>query len=134
MTSHPLEKIIEAGDRAIVAEDFDAVPNFYTDDAVLVLKPGLYVRGKQQIRQAFVRIAEYFNHTLSAKQGNMLVLEAGSTALVISETVLDYVDREGLHRSEVRFATYVFNKGEDGKWLCVIDNSYGTELLKAEPE
>ena len=132
MTSHALKKVIEDGDRAIAAEDFDAIPEFYTDDAILVLKPGLYATGKQQIRQAFVRIAEYFNHSLSAKQGNMIVLEGGSTALVISETLLAYIDKQGTHQSEVRYATYVFTKGEDGKWLCVIDNSYGTDLLRVE--
>jgi uncharacterized protein (TIGR02246 family) len=132
MTSHALKKVIEDGDRAIAAEDFDAIPEFYTDDAILVLKPGLHATGKQQIRQAFVRIAEYFNHSLSAKQGNMIVLEGGSTALVISETVLAYIDKQGTHKSEVRYATYVFTKGEDGKWLCVIDNSYGTDLLRVE--
>jgi uncharacterized protein (TIGR02246 family) len=132
MTSHPLKQVIEAADRAIIAEDFDALMEFYANDAVLVIKPGLYATGKEQIRQAFVRIAEYFNHGISVKQGNMIVLEGGSTALVISETLLDFVGNQGSRSSEVRHATYVFKKGEAGKWVCVIDNSYGTGLLKAE--
>ena len=36
MTSHPLKQVIEAADRAIVAEDFDALMDFYADDAILV--------------------------------------------------------------------------------------------------
>ena len=88
MTSHPLKQVIEAADRAIVAEDFDALMDFYADDAILVVNPGLYATGKEQIRQAFVRIAEYFNHGILVKQGDMVVLEGGDTALVISETVL----------------------------------------------
>jgi len=33
-----------------------------------------------------------------------------------------------------RRATYVFKKSAGGKWLCAIDNSYGTDLLDfAEP-
>lgn len=132
MTSHPLKHVIEAADRAIVAEDFDALMEFYDNDAVLVIKPGLHATGKQQIRQAFVRIAEYFKHSISVKQGNMIVLEGGSTALVISETILEFVDDQGSRASAVRHATYVFKKGEPEKWLCVIDNSYGTDLLKAE--
>jgi len=63
MTSHPVAQVIEAADRAIAAEDFEALIDFYADDAVLVVKPGMYVTGKEQIRQAFVRIAEHFNHS-----------------------------------------------------------------------
>ena len=61
----------------------------------------------------------------------MVVLEGGDTALVISETILDFVEKEG-SRSTTRQATYVFRKSGAGKWLCVIDNSYGTDLLKVE--
>jgi uncharacterized protein (TIGR02246 family) len=129
MKSHPLKQIIEAADRAIVAEDFDALMEFYDDDAVLVIKPGLHATGKQQIRQAFVRIAEYFKHSLSVKQGNIIVLEGGSTALAICETILEFVDDQGSRSYAVRRATYVFKKGESGKWVCVIDNSYGTDLM-----
>ena len=28
-----------------------------------------------------------------------------------------------------RRATYVFREESDGKWRCVVDNSYGTDLL-----
>lgn len=132
MSSHPVQKVIEAADRAIVAEDFDALMDFYADDAILVVKPGLYAIGKEQIRRAFVKIAEYFNHSIAVKQGEMLVLEGGDTALVISETLLDFVGKDGSSNPTARQATYVFRKSVAGEWLCVIDNSYGTDLLKAE--
>jgi ketosteroid isomerase-like protein len=45
------------------------------------------------------------------------------------ESTLDAVDKAGADVSTVRRATYVFRKGEDGRWLCAIDNSYGTDLL-----
>ncbi len=38
--------------------------------------------------------------------------------------------QDGTSFNTVRDATYVF-KLIDGKWLCVIDNSYGTSLLKS---
>lgn len=132
MTLHPVKQVIEAADRAIVAEDFDALMDFYADDAVLVVKPGLYATGKEQIRRAFVRIAEYFNHSILVKQGDMVVLEGGDTALVISETFLDFIEKEGPSSSITRQATYVFRKSVAGNWLCVVDNSYGTDLLRAK--
>ena len=132
MSSHPVEQVIEAADRAIAAEDFDALMDFYADDAILVVRPGLYARGKEQIRPAFARIAEYFNHSIVVKQGDMVVIEGGDTALVISETLLDFVEKEGSSASIARRATYVFRKSVAGEWLCVIDNSYGTDLLMSE--
>ena len=124
-----IEEAVRAADRAITREDFDALMAFYTDDAVLVVKPGTLARGKAQIRQAFVHIAEHFAHRLVVKQGAMQVLEAGDTALVIMETKLEIGEGNAI-RHETRRATYVFAR-RAGAWLCSIDNSYGTELLAA---
>lgn len=124
-----ITEAVRAADRAITREDFDALMDFYTDDAVLVIKPGELARGKPQIRQAFVRIAEHFAHRLLVRQGAMHVLDAGDTALVIMETQLEIGAADSLLHV-TRRATYVFRRvGE--RWLCCIDNSYGTDLLAA---
>lgn len=128
MAPHPLEQLIRAADAAITAEDFDALMDFYANDATLVVKPGLNVTGKHNIRAAFVRIAEYVQHSLVVGQGRMEVIEGGDTALVIMESTLDYVDA-GNKVSVTRRATYVFRRETDGRWVCTVDNSYGTELL-----
>ena len=126
MVEHELRQLIEAADRAIVAEDFDSVMEFYAEDAALVVRPGLTAIGKAQIRKAFVAIAAYFKNTLRIRQGRMVVIEGAGTALVLMETQLD---SEGQPEPIVRRATYVFRKSEGGRWLCVVDNSYGTSLL-----
>lgn len=123
---HPLQALIQAADEAIGREDFDALLAFYTDDALLVVKPGLLARGKAQIRQAFVAIAEHFGHALRVRQGRLEVLETGDTALVVAQTLLDTT-----HGKLVRRATYVFRREVDGAWRCAVDNSYGTDLLEA---
>jgi uncharacterized protein (TIGR02246 family) len=130
MTSHPLQQLIAAADRAITAEDFDALMDIYAEDATLVVKPGLNAVGKEQIRRAFVAIAAYFNHSLVVKPAKMVVIEGGDTALVIMETHLEMTGSDGSATSATRQATYIFRRNADGKWLCVIDNSYGTDLLK----
>ncbi|MCS0613643.1 SgcJ/EcaC family oxidoreductase [Massilia kyonggiensis] len=132
MTPHPLERLIRAADAAITAEDFDTLMDFYADDATLVVKPGLNVTGKQNIRAAFVRIAEYVQHSLVVGQGRMDVIEGGDTALVIMESTLDYVAAEE-KVSATRRATYVFRREADGRWACTVDNSYGTALLDYPP-
>ena len=132
MAPHPLEQLIRAADAAITAEDFDALMDFYADDATLVVKPGLNVTGKDNIRAAFVRIADYVQHSLVVGQGRMDVIEGGDTALVIMESTLNYVEA-GEKVDVTRRATYVFRREADGRWACTVDNSYGTALLDYPP-
>ena len=129
MSSHPLKDIIEAADRAIVAENFDAVMDVYADDATLVIRPDRNATGKTAIRRAFVAIAEHFNHSLTLDQGDMVVLEGGSAALVLMESIIKAIGADRAPRRIVRRGTFVFRKSDAGQWLCVIDNSYGTDLL-----
>ncbi len=123
-----IEELIAAADKAIKEERFDDLKEFYTEDAVLVVKPGLEVKGKEAIKEAFIKIADYFNNSVVPTQGKMLMVEAGDTVLVLSQTLLDAENKESSEYSMDRRATYVYRK-IDGKWLCAIDNSYGTTLL-----
>ncbi|RDW16039.1 DUF4440 domain-containing protein [Oceanobacillus arenosus] len=125
---HELKEFIKKCDIAIRLEDFDSLMNYYTDDAILVIKPGMIARGKEEIKSAFIKIAKYFNNSLIPTQGEMIILEAGDTALVISQTLL-VSDKNGSEYSMDRRATYVFKKSRQGEWLCAIDNSYGTDLI-----
>lgn len=96
------------------------------------MRPGLNATGKQQIHNAFAAISEYFNHSLVVKQGDMVVVEGGNTALVLAQTLLGGTQNSGETFALERYATYVFNRDSDNVWRCVIDNSYGTELIKPE--
>ncbi|KGA25302.1 SgcJ/EcaC family oxidoreductase [Pectobacterium brasiliense] len=129
MKPHPIREIIEACDKAISERNFDALMSYYAEDAALVIKPGMVARGKDDIRKAFVAIADYFKNQLVVEQGNMQVIEGGGDALVIMETVLHYPDEQGSIVTTTRRATYVFRNDANGNWLCTIDNSYGTTLL-----
>lgn len=125
---HELKEFIKKCDNAIKREDFDALMTYYTDDAILVVKPGMIARGKAEIKQAFIKIAKYFNNSLVPTQREMIVLETGDIALVISQTLLD-AEKDESEFSMDRRATYVFKKNSEGQWLCAIDNSYGTDLI-----
>ena len=123
-----IKNLIAAADKAIKEERFDDLIEFYTDDAVLVVKPGLETRGKKAIKDAFIKIAAYFNNSVVPTQGKMQMIEAGDTVLVLSQTLLDAKKKEDSEYSMDRRATYVY-RNIGGKWLCAIDNSYGTTLL-----
>ena len=123
-----IKELINQADQAIKEERFDDLMSFYTDDAVLVVKPGLEAKGKDAIKIAFIKIAAYFKNSVVPTQGNMVMLEAGDTVLVLSQTLLDADNKDTSDYSMDRRATYVYRK-IDGKWLCAVDNSYGTALL-----
>lgn len=121
--------MIAAADDAINREDFDALMDFYTDDATLVVVPGRAANGKEEIRKAYVALAEHFQHTLYMTQGDMIVIEAGDTALVIAQTSVRANMKSAAPTMETRNATYVFKRGDNDQWRCIIDNSYGAALL-----
>lgn len=129
MTRHPLRQIIESCDHAITTKNYDALMEYYAEDAALVVKPGMTVKGKENIRSAFIAISDYFQGQLAVEQGEMQVFEGGDNALVIMETVLRFPDDQGGITEISRRATYVFRLESDGRWRCTIDNSYGTSLL-----
>jgi len=132
MSQDQIKAQIAAADAAINHEDFDALMAFYTEDATLVVKPGLLAQGKAQIRQAFVAIADYFKHSLQVHQDEMAIVEAGDTALVIARAHLTAHAKTDSAFAMTRTATYVFRREADGVWRCAVDNSYGTELLAGE--
>ncbi|MGJ7922407.1 YybH family protein [Neobacillus sp. LXY-4] len=125
---HELKELIKKCDLAIKHEDFETLMNYYTEDAILVVKPGMIAKGKEEIKKAFIAIAKYFNNSIVPTQGEMIILEAGDTALVISQTLLT-ADKMDSEYSMDRRATYVFKKNSQGEWLCAIDNSYGTDII-----
>lgn len=122
---HPVLARIHEADRLIVAEAFDALMDHYTEDAVLVIRPGLEVRGRRAIREAMEKIASHFAHGLRVSQLQMQVLAAGDTALVLARTLIAAPGKE----DELRHATYIYRREADGQWRCCIDNSYGHRLL-----
>jgi uncharacterized protein (TIGR02246 family) len=128
MSQHPVELLIQKADQAINQEDFETLMDLYADDAVLVIRPGVTAIGKAQINDAMKRIANYFDHTLEVTQKELKILEAGDTALVLAKTLVSAKNSPVVERK----ATYVFKQNSDGHWLCVIDNSYGHELLEAD--
>lgn len=125
-----LVELIAKADQAITNEDFTYLINFYSENGSLVVRDDLYVSGKENLRKAFIAIAEFFNHTLHVAQGTVKVIFGEDCALVLAETLLSAKMHNGANFNTVREATYVFKYTED-QWLCVIDNSYGTDLLQS---
>jgi len=124
MTVEEMRAMLERDAKLIENEEFDKLMDVYTNDAIMILQPGIkIIQGKDALKAAFIKIAEYFDNSLKLRHGNIILLEAGDTLLVLDQT---YVESDKIN--EERRATYVFRKIE-GEWLCAIDNSYGVALL-----
>ena len=122
MTVEKMRAMLDRDAELIKNEEFDELMTVYTDDAIMVL-PGQIIQGKKAIKEAHIKIAQYFDHTLKLRHGKIKLLETEDTILVMDQTFVesDRIDEE-------RRATYVYRKINDD-WLCAIDNSYGTGLL-----
>lgn len=129
MNPSPLVEAVQRADHLINSGRFDALMDFYTDDAVLVVRPGLEVQGRERIRQAFDGIAAHFQHSLWVTQRDLQVMETTDTALVLGRARIQWRATDGFLSFVERKATYVFRKESDGAWRCAVDNSYGTALL-----
>ena len=122
MTVDEMRTMLDRDAKLIENEDFDKLMDVYTDDAIMVL-PGQIIQGKDALKAAHIRIAEYFDHSLNLRRGKIKLLETEDTILVLDQT---FVESDKFN--EERKATYVYRK-INGEWLCAIDNSYGTSLL-----
>jgi uncharacterized protein (TIGR02246 family) len=122
----PLEAVKELDD-ALERGDFEAVLNFYEDDAVVVVEPNRLARGKKDLREFFTYL---FTLTPSARQIKTRVIESGDIALFISKWVFSGFDGNGQPFSREAIAACVFRKNADEKWRLVIDNSLGPAILE----
>lgn len=64
-----LKDIISACDLAIQNEDFDTLMNYYSEDAILVVKPGMIARGKEEIKKRLSRLRTISIIILSRHKG-----------------------------------------------------------------
>lgn len=129
MEKHAIEMEIAEADKAINTKNFESLMDSYTEDAALVVTPDTIVNGRGNIKNAYKSISEYFNGSLTVSQGDRVIIEAGDTALVLSKTFIDAPGKPDSEYTKERDAVYVYKKDLNGKWRCIIDNSYGVELL-----
>ena len=130
MKDHAITQEIHSADQAINRNDFDTVAKSYTQNATLVVRPGHLVSGRSDIREAHKKISEYFNGSLAVSQGEIVIIEAGNTALVLAQTFIKSPGKLDSEYSAERDAIYVYVKDSNDKWLCAIDNSYGFDVLR----
>lgn len=129
MNHHELADVIERADQAINRRDLVALMDFYEEDATLVIEPGRFARGKTEIAKAFEAIFDFFNQSLVVTQRDFHIIEGGDIALVVCNLKLNAEGRTTSPVSMERQPTYIFRKSGEGSWRCLIDNSYGVDVM-----
>ncbi len=98
----------------------------YEPDAVLVAQPGQIARGASQIREALGGFVALKAVLRSEAQE---VIEADDVALYIARWSLSGTDPAGNPVTMGGESTDVLRRQEDGRWLIVMDNPWGSRIL-----
>ena len=112
--------------RAINAGDLAAAVELYEPEAILVAQPGQLARGRAQLREALAGFVA-LRATLTSEVQQ--VLEVDNLALYLARWSLRGTNPGGdplVLRGE---STDILRRQADGRWLIVIDDPWGTQLL-----
>jgi uncharacterized protein (TIGR02246 family) len=121
----PIDTVNQLTD-AINRGDLDRAVSLYEGAAVMVAQPGRVARGSDQLREA---IAGYLALKPTLKMEAREVVEAGDVALYVSRWSLRGTDPAGKPMELSGESTDVLRRQKDGRWLIVVDNPWGVQIL-----
>ena len=112
--------------RAINAGDLKTAVGLYESDAVLVVRPGQVARGWAQLHEALAGFVALRSTLTSEAQG---VIESGDLALYLGRWTLRGTDAAGKSVTLAGESADILRRHEDGRWLIVVDNPWGAQVL-----
>jgi uncharacterized protein (TIGR02246 family) len=106
------------------ANAFDEAMALYADDCVMIEKPNVVLRGKDQIRQSLQAMVD---------SGNVLSVQMQDAVIVgdIAYSISDWQITNNGVTVAVGKATDLLRKTQDGRWLMALDNPFGAEALRS---
>lgn len=123
-----IEQQIANLDKALSAKDIDSVLAIYSKNACLVKQPGELARGIDEIAEHYKTLFS-LNIPMTITTEAVNTIQSESLVLVTSSWTLKGVDPNGNAGSVKKIANMVFTWGEGDKWLLLIDNPFGPELV-----
>ncbi len=112
---------------AVNRGDLESALRHYSDDAVFIAAPGTMVTGRDAIGEALgVMMAAKPRITTHIQD----VLTSGDVALYHSRWAMRGKTPDGSAFDESGESADVLRLGPDGRWQIVIDNPWGTSILK----
>jgi uncharacterized protein (TIGR02246 family) len=128
LMSRPIDTVNQLVD-AINNGDLDRAVEAYEAEAVMVPQPGRLACGSVQLRKALARFIALKPTLTSVVQE---VIEAGYVALYIGRWTLRGTDPAGKPVTMSGESTDVLRRQRDGRWLILLDNPWGAEILPSK--
>jgi ketosteroid isomerase-like protein len=114
--------------QAINRGDLAAAVALYEPNAMLVVRPGELARGAAAISEA---LAGFVALKATLRSDAQRVLEADSVALYVGRWNLHGTDPSGQAVVLSGESTDVLRRQHDGRWLIVLDNPWGAQILSS---
>jgi ketosteroid isomerase-like protein len=114
--------------QAINRGDLVAAVALYEPNAMLVVRPGELARGAAAIGEA---LAGFVALKATLRSDAQRVLEADSVALYVGRWKLHRTDPSGQAVVLSGESTDVLRRQHDGRWLIVLDNPWGAQILSS---
>jgi ketosteroid isomerase-like protein len=118
---HPNDVLPEIVKRAY-AGAMDEAMDLYAEDCVMIEKPNVVLRGKDQIRQSLLSLVSSGN-ILSVQMRDVVI--AGDIAYSISDWQITCSGAT----IAVGQATDLLRRSHSGDWLMLLDNPFGANAL-----
>ncbi|KFK93163.1 MULTISPECIES: DUF4440 domain-containing protein [unclassified Serratia (in: enterobacteria)] len=107
--------------QAMAARDVEAIAQFFDEKGILVKQDGTLAKGRDEIKQGFREILADKNMRVQSVPGSSNTVQNGD--IILRSGRWQLVDMNGKVQEEW-FASEVFRKNAQGKWVYLIDNPY----------
>jgi uncharacterized protein (TIGR02246 family) len=122
-----IQKLIDQSNAAVLARDIDAIMATYEPTAAMAGPPGAPLStGTPALREAFKNFLA-INPDITMTKSDLIV--SGDIALHSYVWKMSAKLPDGSPMEQSGLATVVLRKQPDGRWLMVIDNPFGDQLL-----
>jgi uncharacterized protein (TIGR02246 family) len=127
MENAKIHATIETNNAAVAAGDIEGALATFEPHAVLIGQPGMPAMGTPALRGAFEQFMVIAPKiTITGHE----VIQAGDIALHQSTWKMSGKAPDGNAFEQSGFSAVVLRKQPDGRWLMVIDNPFGDNLLR----
>jgi uncharacterized protein (TIGR02246 family) len=121
-----IQSTIDTMTNAFYAGDINGILATYEPNAVVVGQPGMSVMGTKALGELFKQFVELNPKFTFA---NHEVIQAGDIALHFNTWKMSGKAPDGTPVEQGGLSVVVLRKQADGRWLMVIDNPFGDQLL-----
>ena len=112
---------------AINSGKLEAAISLYEPDAVMVVEPGKIAMGLSAIREA---LAGFVSLKPNLGSQTVQLVESGDVALYCARWTLTGTAPDGQKVEMGGVSSDVLRRQPDGRWLILIDNPWGTDIVK----